>query len=427
MTGLTFRDDFERLVVDWLDETAGTAAPDYLDETFERIEDIPQRPAWLSPWRWLPMRATTLRRFEVPRFVPYLIALALLIAIGVAILAAAGSQRRLPPPFGPAATGSFAYDSAGDLYLAGTDGAVRQLTDTPDVREFGAVYSGDGTVIAYGAVPAGSRDASLWVMSADGTGAQRVSADLELDGSTALPLASWAPDGRRLVFWTRQRLYVVDRDGANLRELGDGSLLMADPRWSPRGDLIAVNGKEGPAGDDAIYAIAVEGGAVMRVSQTRAGFLPPWPEWSPDGRRIAYHAGATNADIFIATLDGASWTERAIVAAVSIDSWPAWSNDGTRISFVRSHDTDHGRIVVSNADGSGESVLESETIAWSPHCWTPDDQSIVAPTAEENVSIGDEDDPGFVILSVDGTRAPLFIPTPERQAFAACSWERLAP
>jgi len=51
----------------------------------------------------------------------------------------------------------------------------------------------------------------------------------------------------------------------------------------------------------------------------------------------------------------------------------------------------------------------------------------VAPTAEENVSIGDEDDPGFVILSVDGTRAPLFIPTPERQAFAACSWERLAP
>ena len=45
----------------------------------------------------------------------------------------------------------------------------------------------------------------------------------------------------------------------------------------------------------------------------------------------------------------------------------------------------------------------------------------------ENVSIGDEDDPGFVILSVDGTRAPLFIPTPERQAFAACSWERLAP
>lgn len=373
------------------------------------------------------MRALTLRRIEVPRFVPYLVALVLLVLIGLALLVAAGSQRRLPPPFGPAATGSFAYDSGGDLYLTGTDGVVRRLTDTPDRREFGAVWSRHGTRIAFGAVESGSRSASLWVTESDGSGTRRVSGDLELEPTAALPLASWSPDGRQLVIAADQRLYVVDADGANLRELGDGSVLGAEPTWSPLGDLIAFVGHEGPTGEDAVYVIDVGSGMTTRISQTRGGPTGLVPAWAPDGLRIAYHAGPTHADVFVATLGEPGWIERPIVTGSTIDSWPTWSNDGRRLSFVRSTVTDHGRIVVVNADGSGESVLASGTIGWSPHCWTPDDRSIIAVGAEENVSIGDEDAPGYVILSVDGTRAPVFIATPARQAFAACSWERLAP
>jgi hypothetical protein len=47
--------------------------------------------------------------------------------------------------------------------------------------------------------------------------------------------------------------------------------------------------------------------------------------------------------------------------------------------------------------------------------------------AQRGVGIGDETDPGFVVISVDGDVAPVLIPTPERTGFAACSWQRLAP
>ena len=54
MTGLTFRDDFERFVVDWLDETAGTSTLDYLDETLAELDQIfppPRKPAHLRKKR----------------------------------------------------------------------------------------------------------------------------------------------------------------------------------------------------------------------------------------------------------------------------------------------------------------------------------------------------------------------------------------
>jgi hypothetical protein len=427
MTGSTRRADFERLVVAWLDEAVGAGAPDYLDETLAHIDHVSQRPAWLSPWRWLPMRTLTLTRIEVPRLVPYVVTLGLLVLLAIAIALAAGSQRRLPPPFGIAATGSFVYDSAGDLHLAASDGSVRSLTATPDLREFGGVWSRDGTRIAFAAVASRSGDASLWVMDADGSGARLVSGELRLESSLSLPPASWSPDGRRLVFAADERLYVVDATGDNLAPLGDGSVLAAEPAWSPRGDLIAFIGHEGPTADDAVYMIRVDDGATTRASSTRGGIFALLPQWAPDGLRITYHGGANNEDVFVATLEGAAWTERALVTGATIDSWPTWSNDGGHISFVRSTSTDHGSVVVVNADGSGLRELESGTIGWAPHCWTPDDRSIIAPTAEEGVSIGQESRPGFVVLSVDGSRSPVTLATPERQAFATCSWQRLVP
>lgn len=368
------------------------------------------------------MRAMTLRRFELPAYAPYVLLLVLLLVLALAIALVAGSPRRVPAPFGLAATGEFVYDAGGELYLADVrTGEVTPLVTTPNQAEFGAVWSRDGTLVAYAAQAAGEAYASLWVVSADGSGARRINGDLPLVPLDVMPVASWSPDSSRLAFATAGRLYIVDVDGTGLRQIAEDVTEIVSPSWSPTGDLIAFSGAGGA------YVSSPDGGASTKLSSRAGGVIEHVPSWSPDGERIAYHAGA-NADVFVATRDGSGWHESVVVGGPTFDSWPAFSSDGNRLSFLRSAVSDHGHIVVADVLGQNPRILAPNTIVgWAPHCWLPDDRGILAVAAEENVPIGEEAQPGYVLLGVDGNSGPLVISTVGRRSFAACSWQRLAP
>ena len=428
------RDDFDRVLTAWLDESAGVGVPDYLDETIEGTARIRQRPVWLSPGRWLPMDLT-LPRADVRRPIMFLSLIALLIVAIAAAALIAGSQRRLPAPFGPAATGLYVYDAAGDLFVASVDGtSVRPLVVAPG-DQFGAIWSRDGERVAYWS-GTGPASYEIWVVEADGSNPRSVSGDVELRASTVDPAVSWTPDGRSVAFATTDgRLYVAPVDGSGPRLVGDDALLRFDPAWSPDGTFIAFRGESAVADPVArgVFVIRADGEGQTRVSEAAGSDMPERrPQWSLDGTRIVYHINdSTDMDIFVATRSAARWQERRLATGPAgsdaKDAWPTWSNDGQRISFVRSRSLDHGHIVVADPDGSNERMLESRTIGWAPHCWTPDDRAISAVTAEENIAIGDEPDPGFIVIPVDGSASPVFVPASGRSAFASCSWQRLAP
>ena len=172
---MTVHDDLDRLLTRWLDETAGAGAPDYLDETITGIASLRQRPAWLSPGRWLPMRLT-MPRVALPRVVPIVILLALLIAaLLIAVIFAGNQQRllaqRLPAPFGLARTGLLVFDSNDDIYVASTDGSRGPRHRSPArASRPGRPWSRDGTHVAY-LVDDHSGTAELRVSAADGSGA----------------------------------------------------------------------------------------------------------------------------------------------------------------------------------------------------------------------------------------------------------------
>ena len=86
-------DGFDRTVSDWLDVQAGRGSPDYLDETLARTTRTRQRPWWASPERWLPVQ-TTLRLAPAPRVAWLLAVLALVIALGAAVLVIGSRHRR---------------------------------------------------------------------------------------------------------------------------------------------------------------------------------------------------------------------------------------------------------------------------------------------------------------------------------------------
>jgi Tol biopolymer transport system component len=171
------------------------------------------------------------------------------------------------------------------------------------------------------------------------------------------------------------------------------------------------------------------------VSQTPANTAYPdrTPVWSADGRLI-YHiavVGLEDNQIFIAERVANRWTEtkvplRAAGAPPTVDSWPQWSNDGRRISFIRSRTDNNGDLMVTAADGTGLRKVGEDVAGFAVQCWSPDDRAIAVINAELDVMIGTESEPGYRVVSVDGTSPPVLIRTPGRRSFDSCSWQRVA-
>ena len=100
------------------------------------------------------------------------------------------------------------------------------------------------------------------------------------------------------------------------------------------------------------------------------------PSWSPDGRQLAFTAGAANRSaIHVINVDGSA--RRALTSPASgADAGPQWSPGGTQIVFLRSRSSTHD-LWVMNADGSDQHPLAKDVSGpgQQPR-WSPDGRSI---------------------------------------------------
>lgn len=133
-------------------------------------------------------------------------------------------------------------------------------------------------------------NAEIFLINSDGKILKRLTTDASIDQS-----ACFSPDGQQIV-WSSDRaggypqLYIMDRDGGNVRRLTNLQGLRCDtPVWSPvrLGDdyRIAFYGHQGgPVGD--IYIIRPSGEGAQQL--TESGPNNSNPTWSPDGMYLAY-------------------------------------------------------------------------------------------------------------------------------------------
>ena len=222
-------------------------------------------------------------------------------------------------------------------------GRGRREVYRPSVGRVRPDWSPNGSRLAF---QLGGRLA--WIRG-DGTGLRPLPQLTEAEHDPA-----WSPDGRRLAFIGNRRcfgcswLYTVRRDGTALRRISGEHASW--PAWSVRGRIAFANDDD-MMGDrigvrDGLYSIEPDGSKLRRVFTRRWGGVQQ-PDWSPDGRTIAFHA---RDNIFTVGADGRDLkrlTEpKETLGQGSTD--PAWSPDGRQIAFIRD-----GDLYVMRASGRG--------------------------------------------------------------------------
>jgi TolB protein len=99
------------------------------------------------------------------------------------------------------------------------------------------------------------------------------------------------------------------------------------------------------------------------------------PDWSPDGRRIAFASSRTgNADIYV--IPAAGGEPALLVGGPSDDGQPDWSPDGTKLAFASTRDGDWDVYVAELASGAVVRVAGAPGRDTWPR-WTPDGRAIV--------------------------------------------------
>src|SRR5215467_10421635 len=274
--------------------------------------------------------------------------------------------------------------------------------------------SPDGQLVAYVVTridrAQNRRNSSIWMVATDGTRAPWQFTTSPQSANSP----RWSPDGKSLAFLTsrpepssstapaaaagepsRNQVYVLSMNGGEARRITNLKNGVSLLRWSPDGTRLVVVSRIGPSDsrtgeardrsdvrhyknisykfndsgwfDDRrthLWTVELNSGTARQITEGN-DWNDSDPQWSPDGKRIAFVSNRTgkeyeenrNTDVWVINADGTG-TLTKISDHDEADNQPRWSPDGKWIAFAgEMHERDHPKIWLAPASGGAASTL----------------------------------------------------------------------
>jgi Tol biopolymer transport system component len=209
-----------------------------------------------------------------------------------------------------------------------------------------------------------------------------------------------SPDGRRVAYTTTRfdhrtfDVAVMNVDGTAVQRVTSHLGFERHPVWAADGRHLFFTGEE--AGTQAVYRIAVEDGAIARLSPPPDRAL--MAEASPDGRRVAYVLG-TAAGLRAVIHDLSTGARREVTPPGQDVAEPAWSVDGVRLAYARFEPGGSTIEAVSLASGAVTRWRVPGLSTLREPAWSPDGRWLAA---TGSAATGRHEDWDVVLLPIGG-------------------------
>jgi TolB protein len=181
-----------------------------------------------------------------------------------------------------------------------------------------AAWSPDGQRIAYSSNDGGGRS-DIWVVNRDGSGKRNLTPNTPRWDDNA---PTWSPDGTKIAFTSDRsgtnQIYMMSADGTGVDRIISQAHSDA-PTWSPL-DYIAFTIGGGPGHDIAAYDVLRKEVRVLTDGLGSNGS----PSVAPNGRHIAFTTTRWGREQ-IATIDYPTGRNIRRVTDAGTNTYPNWS------------------------------------------------------------------------------------------------------
>lgn len=217
----------------------------------------------------------------------------------------------------------FVSDRGGemDLYVMNADGSRLRKIFRDSALRIEPAWAPDGERIAFHAQ---GPQWSIQTATIHGTGVNLVVAADPRGGNP-----SWSPDGNEIAFVNNindtRRIFIVTLSSGEVRTfLPNESSWMYSPAWSPEGDRLAFSWyKWGIGNKQALFVANRNGTRLKQIGKSALGTFSP--AWSPEEDKLVYVEEAIDRDRQIVVIDIGSRKKREITRR-GLNITPAWLN-----------------------------------------------------------------------------------------------------
>ncbi len=157
-------------------------------------------------------------------------------------------------------------------------------------------------------------------------------------------------------------LWQVNVDGSDKTLLTGGPGTQYDASWSPDGKQVVYVSRE-TKGVHNIYVIDLATGEKRRLTENQNYNVSP--AWSPDGKKIVYSSNVGGSyDIWLMNSDGES--QKRLTTSPGLEINPTWSPDGKLIAFTRFNNNRLEIWTVDPGTGQVKPLIQEETDCRDP-------------------------------------------------------------
>ena len=266
----------------------------------------------------------------------------------------------------PGRNGRIALEGDTKLGIYTVKPSGKDLTRITPKRPFAfePAYSPDGKWIAF------ERDGKLLKMRNDGS---RVTKLAKYTGGGGInQCISWSPDGKHLLYDRDDDIWRVGSTGHHAKRIIPGPTFQDCPSYAPNGKRFVFCRNDPNAGIDLVVADADGSNAQILAGTPNGGtaFGPTEPDWSPDGKRIAFiQNGGGGADIGSIKPNGTG--AQTLVATGKTEIDPAYSPDGKQIAYAALINEDTTYIRRAPVAGGPSKNVTPKGQHWFNPSWQP--------------------------------------------------------